>query len=78
MKMRFMLLMLLGVGAAIGSGCANTNLVRVQPWERATLTHYSMRADRDPVHTVMNEHAFFSREGSTGGRGVGGSGCGCN
>lgn len=60
------------------SGCAHPNLVRVKPWERATLTGYALRPDRDPLHTAMMEHAFFSRESATGGRGVGGSGCGCN
>jgi hypothetical protein len=63
---------------ALFSGCANPNLVRVKPWERATLTGYAMRSDRDPLHAAMAEHIFFSRETSTGGRGVGGSGCGCN
>ena len=71
-------LLLVFAAAAVFSGCANANLVRVKPWERATLADYTMRPDRDPLHTAMAEHAFFSREGSTGGRGVGGSGCGCN
>lgn len=47
----------------------------VQPWERAALASYSMRAERDPLATAMTEHINFSREASTGGRGVGGSGC---
>ena len=64
--------------AAFGSGCATTNLVRVKPWERGTLASYEMRPDRDPLHAAMAEHVFFSRETATGGRGVGGSGCGCN
>jgi hypothetical protein len=64
--------------AAVLSGCASQNLVRVKPWERATLAGYSMRPDRDPLHTAMMEHTYFSRETATGGRGVGGSGCGCN
>ena len=78
MKTRIALLGLVVGCAAVISGCANPNLVRVKPWERATLASYPMRPDRDPLHAGMNEHAFFSREGSTGGRGVGGSGCGCN
>jgi hypothetical protein len=69
---------LVAVAGAFLSGCANTNLVRVKPWERATLASYPMRADRDPLHAAMSEHVFFSRETTTGGRGVGGSGCGCN
>ena len=60
------------------SGCSSAKLTRVQPWERATLAVYTMRSDRDPLHTAMSEHIFFSREASSGGRGVGGSGCGCN
>lgn len=61
------------------SGCASrTELVRVRPWQRATLADYTMRPDRDPLHTAMAEHVYFSRETATGGRGVGGSGCGCN
>ncbi|MDB6093444.1 MAG: putative lipoprotein [Verrucomicrobia bacterium] len=63
------------VAAAFFSGCA---AVKVQPWERATLASYSMRPDRDPIAVAMGEHTYFSREAANGGRGVGGSGCGCN
>ncbi len=64
---------------AIGlGGCASAKAVRVQPWERATLADYMMRPDRDPLGTQMDEHIYFSREAAAGGRGVGGSGCGCN
>ena len=66
------------VAAAFFSGCTSASLVRVKPWERATLADYTMRPDRDPLHTAMAEHVFFSRETAAGGRGVGGSGCGCN
>ena len=56
-------------------GCGT---VRVQPWERGTLTEYGMRPDRDPLAAAMSEHTFFSREATGGGRAVGGSSCGCN
>ncbi|MBX7123347.1 MAG: DUF4266 domain-containing protein [Opitutaceae bacterium] len=69
-------LILIAAGAALLlAGCET---VRVQPWERGTLAEYSMRPDRDPLATAMSEHIYFSRESTTGGRGVGGSGCGCN
>ena len=55
------------------SGCAV-----VQPWERGTLSDYSMRPDRDPLHDSLREHIYFTREAAAGGRGVGGGGCGCN
>jgi hypothetical protein len=65
--------LLLGVVGLLFGGCT-----AVQPWERAALADYSMRPDRDPLLTAMSEHIYFSREASSGGRGVGGSGCGCN
>jgi hypothetical protein len=64
------LLLLLGL---VMSGCAH-----VQPWERGALADPIMRADRDPVGLQFAEHMWFSREAASGGRGVGGGGCGCN
>jgi hypothetical protein len=55
------------------SGCAN-----VKPWERGTLTDYTMQSDRTPIQTAQAQHIYFSREEATGGSGVGGGGCGCN
>ena len=69
---------LLLLDALTMGGCNSTSAVRVQPWERATLAGYAMRPDRDPLETAMAEHIYFSRESASGGRGVGGSGCGCN
>jgi len=58
----------------LGSGgCAS-----VQPWERAHLGDFLMRADRDPLDDSLAEHVYFTREAAAGGRGVGGGGCGCN
>jgi hypothetical protein len=78
MKTRLRTLILAAAALAGGAGCSHPSLVRVKPWERAHLTGYAMRPDRDSLHTAMAEHIYFSRETSTGGRGVGGSGCGCN
>lgn len=58
---------------AICSGCAN-----VKPWEMATFGTYIMRSDRDPIDDTFAEHVYFTREASSGGRGLGGGGCGCN
>src|SRR5437879_66407 len=65
--------LLLGVVALALTGCAT-----VQPWQRKTLSDYTMRGERDPIGDAQAEHIFFSREMSSGGRGVGGGGCGCN
>ncbi len=55
------------------SGCA-----AVPPWQRGTLSDYTMRPDRDPLDQSFREHIYFTREAAAGGRGVGGGGCGCN
>lgn len=65
--------LMLALSALALGGCAT-----VAPHERATLNDYTMRADRDKLHDAMTEHILFSREASSGGRGVGGGGCGCN
>jgi hypothetical protein len=69
------IILLAAMGASIGlqTGCDT-----VQPWQRKTLADYTMRGDRDPMHDAINEHIFFSREMASGGKGVGGGGCGCN
>ena len=68
------ILLLAGAGwLALASGCTH-----VKPWERSTLADYTMRGDRDPLHIALSEHIYFSREAASGGRGVGGGGCGCN
>ena len=67
---------LLAVGcvlAAALTGCAS-----VKPWQRKTLADYTMRGDRDPMGEAITDHIFFSREMASGGKGVGGGGCGCN
>jgi hypothetical protein len=69
---KFLTLGILGL-AGLLSGCAT-----VQPWERGTLSDYTMRPDRDPLQDMLNDHVYFTREAATGGRGVGGGGCGCN
>ena len=73
MNRRHVFVLLSTVAALVETGCQT-----VQPWERGMMADYTMRADRDPLHTAMSEHIYFSREASSGGRGVGGSGCGCN
>ena len=60
----------------LGGGCAPK--VTVTPLQRAYLADYLMRPDRDKLAVKMYDHAFYSREASRGGRGVGGGGCGCN
>ena len=62
--------------AALAS--CSPQLDRVKPYERGNLARQVMSADLDPLQKAMTEHAYFSREASSGGGGVGGGGCGCN
>jgi len=55
------------------SGCAN-----VKPWERDLLAKPQMALDSAPLQSAFNDHIYFSKEASSGGRGFGGGGCGCN
>lgn len=73
MKRNLLLCLLLTPAFAPLTGCKH-----VSPWERGALADPVMRADRDPLGTMMAEHMWFSREAASGGRGVGGGGCGCN
>jgi hypothetical protein len=57
------------------AGCSNLG---VQPWEREVLARDDMQLDANPVEAALDDHIYFSKEASSGGRGFGGGGCGCN
>jgi hypothetical protein len=48
------------------------------PWERGELAKSSMKFDGDRLDLLAKQHVYFSKEGASGGAGVGGGGCGCN
>jgi len=56
-------------------GCST---VGVKPWQRDLLAKPEMQLDADPLDAAIDEHVYFSKEASSGGRGFGGGGCGCN
>ena len=55
------------------SGCST-----VQPWEKQNLAKPEMTFEGDRLDTSFTEHIYSSKEGASGGAGVGGGGCGCN
>lgn len=64
------------IAAALAlSGCANLG---VQPWERDVLARPEMSLDAYALDAAIDDHIYFSKEASSGGRGFGGGGCGCN
>lgn len=50
----------------------------VEPWERDILAKDEMQLVTDPIEAATDDHIYFSKEASSGGRGFGGGGCGCN
>ena len=65
-----------GLGlTALTSGCASLG---VNVWDRDLLARDEMRLDANPVDAAIDEHMYFSKEASSGGRSYAGGGCGCN
>ena len=61
--------------ASVVSGCSTMG---VEAWERDVLAKDEMQLVSDPVEIAIDDHIYFSKEASSGGRGFGGGGCGCN
>lgn len=52
--------------------------VTVKPAQRSVLADPIMQFEGDPQANAQLRHAIDNREGSYGGGGVAGGGCGCN
>jgi Domain of unknown function (DUF4266) len=72
---RFWLVFAIGAVAALSSGCAP---VGVKVWQRDILAKEEMQPDHNAVDRSVDDHIYFSKEASSGGRSFGGGGCGCN
>jgi hypothetical protein len=57
-------------------GACGRHAVRAS--EKEFLANPIMAFDHDGQETAADEHVLGNREGSTGGRGTSGGGCGCN
>lgn len=66
-------LIILGALCVAAGGCAT-----VKPYDRDLLAEKKMQFVPYPMVHAVDEHIYFSKEGSTGGQDVGGGGCGCN
>ena len=64
---------LICVAASCIAGCTT-----VEPWDRGVLARPDMQLDAYPLDASLDDHVYFSKEASSGGRGFGGGGCGCN
>jgi hypothetical protein len=75
MKPRRLSSLCLIAGAVILSGCTS---IGVKPWQRDVLAREEMQLDSDPLDAAIDDHMYFSKEASSGGRSFAGGGCGCN
>lgn len=57
---------------------ATSACVTVAPQQRAILSDPTMQFEAEARHEAALHHALDNREGSMGGTGVVGGGCGCN
>ena len=55
-------------------GCA----IGPKPWEKDLMARREMLVDGYSPLSAAEDHVYFSKEASSGGRGFGGGGCGCN
>ncbi|MBS0470379.1 MAG: DUF4266 domain-containing protein [Proteobacteria bacterium] len=60
--------------AALG-GCST---VGPDPWEKDLMARKEMLVGAYGPQMAADDHVFFSKEASSGGRGFAGGGCGCN
>jgi hypothetical protein len=61
---------------SLGLAACGRHAVRAS--EKEHLADRTMRFDADAQERAADDHVMSNREGSAGGKGTGGGGCGCN
>jgi hypothetical protein len=59
----------------LASACSS---VGVKPWQRDLLAREDMQPSGNSIDAAIDDHLYFSKEASSGGRSFAGGGCGCN
>jgi hypothetical protein len=72
--MRHRLLCILLLTATV-CGCSSLG---VRPWQRDILSRADMQPGGSALGDAINDHMYFSKEATSGGRSYAGGGCGCN
>lgn len=75
MKTRSAVVLAILCGAMLASGCSSLG---VKPWERDVLSRQDMLLNGGSIDDSIDDHLYFSKEASSGGRSFAGGGCGCN
>lgn len=66
--------LVLSIGAAV-AGCSS---IGAKPWQRDLLSRDDMQIQGSALQDAIDDHMYFSKEASSGGRSFAGGGCGCN
>jgi Domain of unknown function (DUF4266) len=59
----------------LAAGCAS---IGPKPWQHDLMAQPAMRVDAYALQSAVDDHIYFSKEASSGGRSFAGGGCGCN
>jgi hypothetical protein len=65
----------IALGVFGGDGCTTLG---AKPWDHDLLAERAMQVGGYPIEAGMDDHIYFSKEASSGGRSFAGGGCGCN
>jgi hypothetical protein len=65
----------LGLLVISSSGCQSFG---IEAWKREILAQPAMQFQVRDQELTTDDHFYFSKEGTSGGRGFAGGGCGCN
>ncbi|HSC09038.1 MAG TPA: DUF4266 domain-containing protein [Steroidobacteraceae bacterium] len=68
--------MILGSLLLMGAAALLCGCTTVKPWERDLHAREDMQPNA--LDLAIDDHIYFSKEASSGGRGFAGGGCGCN
>ena len=66
------------IAIAILTSLSACSTLGVQPWEKDQLARADMALDAEKLDLALDDHIYFSKEGTSGGRAFAGGGCGCN
>ena len=72
---RLLGVLLIATGANGAGGCT---ALGAKAWDHDLLAEHAMQLDSYPIENAMDDHIYFSKEASSGGRSFAGGGCGCN
>lgn len=75
MTINFKKILLILISLTMLGACSSLG---VKPWERDILAREDMALESAAMDSAFDDHIYFSKEASSGGKGFGGGGCGCN